>query len=81
MKGVLQKGRTGTDKFPHEDAMIIKGGSGLKVAMLGDARWMEEVRSIQRYFGDRDKSNKSLCVYVEIWKFQGTVVSFYSTHG
>ena len=53
----------------------------MKMALLGDARWMEEVRSIQRYFGDRDKSNKSLCVYVEIWKFQGTVVSFYSTHG
>ena len=50
----------------------------MKVALLGGTRWMEEVKSIQRYFGDRAESNKSLCVYIEIWRFQGTVVSFYS---
>ena len=52
----------------------------MKVALLGDARWMEEVNPIQSYFRDRDESNKSLCVYVEIWRFQGTVVSFYPYH-
>ena len=25
----------------------------MKVALLGGTRWMEEVKSIQRYFGDR----------------------------
>ena len=53
----------------------------MKVALLEDARWMEEVKPIQSYFRDRDKSNKSLCVYLEIWRFQGTVVPFFSTHG
>jgi len=35
----------------------------MKVALRGDARWMEEVKPIQRYFRDRDESNKSLCLH------------------
>ena len=34
----------------------------MKVALRGDARWIEEVKPIQSYFGDGDKSNKSLCL-------------------
>ena len=46
----------------------------MTVALLGNARWMEEVKPIQNFLGERD----SLSLYMEIWRFQGTVLSFYS---
>jgi len=34
--------------------------------MDGDARWMEEVKPIQGYFGNRDYHNKSLSLHMKI---------------